>query len=251
MVGVGAKARIAGTGTKPRATSGEIAGTGSGACGVVADPRLPDAPDAPDDLSIVVRAQQDPAAFAPLYERYEPIVRGYCQRRLGNPEVAADAASRTFIRALQALPAFRPDPSRQGSTFRSWLFTIARHVVIDVHRRDRNHPSLDQPGRDGIPLGESAIAIDPSATPEDIAITNDLGNQLRDALARLPERQRQIVELRLAGLTGAEIAASLGMSLSAIKSAQFRAYTTLRTLLDDHHPDHPSTPPSKGDTHAS
>lgn len=74
-----------------------------------------------EDLAIVARAQRDPAAFAPLYQRYEPIVRGYCQRRLGDPEVAADATSRVFIRVLQALPNFRPDPSRSGSTFRSWL----------------------------------------------------------------------------------------------------------------------------------
>jgi RNA polymerase sigma factor (sigma-70 family) len=190
-----------------------------------------------DDLAIVAQAQRDPAAFAPLYRRYEPIVRGYCQRRLGDPEVAADATSRVFIRVLQALPDFRPDPARtgSGSTFRSWLFTIAHNIVVDTRRRDRNHPSLDRPGRDGQPSDAFAL-VDPSATPEEIALANEAARQLHAVLTRLPDRQRQIVELRLAGLSGAEIAASLGMSLSAIKSAQFRAYATMRTLLD-----HPNT----------
>ena len=208
------------------------------------------------ELAVVARAQQDPAAFAPLYQRYEPIVRGYCQRRLGDPHAAADATSRIFLRVLAALPAFRPDPARPGSTFRAWLFTIAHNVVIDTHRRDRKHPSLDQPGRDGIPLSESAAVIDPAASPEDIALANDLSRQVHDTLARLPERQRRIVELRLAGLTGAEIAEALGMSLSAVKSAQFRAYATMRTLLDDahdhdHHHPNPSPPPAEEVSRAS
>lgn len=95
--------------------------------------------DVPDELHIVAQAQQDPIAFAPLYQHYFPIVLGYCQRRLGDREVAADATSQVFIRALNALPKFLPDSSRPGSTFRSWLFTIAHNTVIDTHRRDR-HP---------------------------------------------------------------------------------------------------------------
>lgn len=204
-----------------------------------------------DDLAIVARAQRDPAAFAPLYLRYEPVVRGYCQRRLGDPEVAADATSRVFIRVLQALPDFRPDPSRNGSTFRSWLFTIAHNVVVDTHRRTRKHPSLDQPGvvRDGQPIAESLALVDPAALPEDVALANEAARQLHEVLTQLPDRQRQIVELRLAGLSGDEIAATLGTSLSAVKSAQFRAYATMRTLLDDHRP-HASIPAEEA-SHAS
>jgi len=212
---------------------------------VVTDRATPTAPD--DELRIVALAQQDPAAFAPLYLTYEPIVRGYCLRRLGNAEIAADATSQVFIRALKALPAFRPDPTRPGSTFRSWLFTIAHNIVIDTRRRDRKHPSLDAPDRTGVSIAESVAAIDPSRSPEDLAIARDLGRRVHDALRRLPERQRQIVELRLADLTGSEIAETLGMSISAVKSAQFRAYTTLRTLLD-----HPTQLADyEGDLHAS
>lgn len=190
---------------------------------------------ADDDVDVVTRAKQDPVAFAPLYVKYEPIIRGYCQRRLGNPEIAADATSQVFIRALNALPKFLPDSSRPGNTFRSWLFTIAHNTVIDTHRRDRHPLSLDAPGRDGT---ISPALIDLARSPEEHAITADTRRQVRQTLAKLPETQRQIVELRLAELTGAEIAETLGMSLSAVKSAQFRAYATLRDLLD--HPTRPS-----------
>lgn len=198
-----------------------------------------EAADVPDELHIVARAQQDPIAFAPLYQHYFPIVLVYCQRRLSDREVAADATSQIFIQALNALPKFQPESSRPGSTFRSWLFTIAHNIVVDTQRRDRKHQSLDVPGRnDATSLAGSSALIDPSRSPEEHAIAADTRRQVRQTLAKLPETQRQIVELRLADLTGAEIAETLGMSLSAVKSAQFRAYATLRDLLD--HPTRPS-----------
>ena len=180
------------------------------------------------DLAHVISAQHDLRAFAPLYERYYPIVYHYCLRHLGHPEVAADATSSIFIRAVAALPRFRPDPNRQGSTFRSWLFSIAHNVVVDHHRRARPTMSLDQPsGND--PLGTTLVSTD--LTPEEHALMQDDAGRVRRWLDHLPDRQQAIVELRLAGLTGEEIGQALGMSISAVKSAQFRAYATLRAVI--------------------
>jgi RNA polymerase sigma-70 factor (ECF subfamily) len=185
------------------------------------------------DLATVELAQADPRAFAPLYTRYAPIVLNYCRRRIADPDAAADATSLIFIRALAGLPAFRPDPSQSGSTFRSWLFTIAHNVVIDTRRRHRPHVSLDRRmGATGeASSGEAGWPADPSASPEELAIRADDSERVQAMLRRLPERQRRVVELRIAGLTGPEIARALGMSTSAVKSAQFRAYGTLRDLL--------------------
>ncbi len=55
-----------------------------------------------DDADLVAQAQLDRQAFAPLYARYADPVYRYCYRRLGHPEVAADATSQTFARALAA-----------------------------------------------------------------------------------------------------------------------------------------------------
>lgn len=60
---------------------------------------------------------------------------------------------------------------------------------------------------------------------------SDLRRAFKVAMADLTHGQREVVELRLAGLTGPEIADVLGMKLAAVKSTQFRAYTQLRKLL--------------------
>lgn len=180
------------------------------------------------DFDLVLAAQHDLRYFAPLYERYHPIVYHYCLRRLSHPEGAADATSIVFTRAIAGLPRFRPDPKRQGSTFRSWLFTIAHNVIVDQYRRHRPTMSLNETGTtESIedPLVSSYV------TPEDHALLQEDAARVRTWLGHLSERQRNIVELRLAGLSSEEIARTLDMSLSAIKSAQFRAYTTLRTII--------------------
>lgn len=191
-----------------------------------AEPAPGATPDA--ELATIRAAIERPEAFAPLYRRYAPVIYRYCHRRLGHPENAADATSQVFIKAIAGLRTFRPDPDNAGKTFRAWLFRIAHNVVADAHRRHRPQQSLDAPGADAeapIPL------VDPGATPEELAIAADDARAIRDALRCLPGRQREIVELRLAELTGEEIAEAMGMSLSAVKSAQFRAFATLRRVL--------------------
>jgi RNA polymerase sigma-70 factor (ECF subfamily) len=178
----------------------------------------------PGEAELLALAQHDINAFAPLYERYVQPVHLYCLRRLGNREDAADATSLVFTRALTGIRRFRPDPSRPGSTFRAWLFTIARNVVLDRYRRDRPHLSLDIPD-------EVWHISDPGKSPEEHAIHAEGARTVSGLLTDLPDRQRAVVELRLAGLTTAEIATALDMTESAAKSLQVRAYRTLREIV--------------------
>ena len=87
--------------------------------------------DTDGDQALVIAAQRDPRAFAPLYLRYVDAVYGYCHRRLGTKEVAEDATSLVFAKALAALPRYRSD----GGTFR-WSL-IAHNVVVDSRRTAR------------------------------------------------------------------------------------------------------------------
>lgn len=186
----------------------------------------------------ILHAQRDPHAFAPLYQRYVDAVFGYCYRRTSDQEAAADLTSQIFARALAALPRYQPQ-AREG-TFRSWLFSIAHNLVIDDHRTRRDHHPLDR-------IEEPR---DTTPSPEDQVIASEDRQALARAIASLTASQRQVVELRLAGLTGPEIAAVLRMRLPAVKSAQFRAYARLRDLLepdftlDRMPPAPPSTPES-------
>jgi RNA polymerase sigma-70 factor (ECF subfamily) len=170
------------------------------------------------DAQQVRAAQHDIRAFAPLYEAYFDRIYRYCLRSLRDPELAADATSETFIKALKALPRYR------SRSFRSWLFTIAHNVIVDTVRRRRPATSLDTIG----PLSDHA------PTPEEAYVAREAAGPVADALTRLPDKQRDIVELRIAGLSGQEIAEVLGMSVGAVRVAQFRAYSRLRELLRPH-----------------
>jgi RNA polymerase sigma-70 factor (ECF subfamily) len=171
-----------------------------------------------EDAQVVALAKRDPRAFAPLYARYFHPVYRYCFRRLGHPEAAADATAQVFTKALAALPRYRDD----APSFRSWLFAIAHNVITDDLRARRLVASMT--------AAAEIAAGGPS--PEDEVVSDETGRMVRDLLAQLPPDQRQILELRLAGLTGPEIAAALGRSLGSVKIAQVRAFARLRTTLE-------------------
>jgi RNA polymerase sigma-70 factor (ECF subfamily) len=194
------------------------------------------ADDPASEFAVITAAKADPRAFAPLYHAYAPAILRYCQRQLGHAELANDATAQTFTKAIAALGRFDTSASgnNPGATFRSWLFTIAHNVIVDLHRRNRRHLSLDNEPTSTW-LHASKRLTDPATSPEDQAIASERAQRLHAMLAALPERQRRIVELRLAGLSGIEIAASMGMTHGAVKSAQARAYSTLRDLLRDQH----------------
>jgi RNA polymerase sigma-70 factor, ECF subfamily len=168
-----------------------------------------------DEAALVALAQRDRRAFAPLYSRYFTPIYRYCYRRLGSPETAADATSQTFAKALAALPSCR------GESFRAWLFAIAHNVLNDGYRAK----TFDQP------LEEAHELLDRAPSPEDLAVEAEERRTLARLLSQLSDDQRQIVELRLAGLTSKEIASALGRTPNAIDQAQFRAINRLRALL--------------------
>jgi RNA polymerase sigma-70 factor, ECF subfamily len=181
------------------------------------------------DTDLVSRALSDRAAFGVLFDRYAESVYRYCYRRLGDRTAAEDATSQVFTKALQALPSYR---AREGSSFAAWLFVIAHNVSADAVRRNRVHDPLD-PSWDEVDLGPSV---------EETVVAIEEAHAVRGLLQRLPADQRRAMELRLAGLTGPEIATVLGRSHRAVKMLHFRAIGTLRTLLGV-----PGTPIDRGD----
>lgn len=166
-----------------------------------------------DDAALVAAAQADPRAFAPLYARYLQPVYRYCYRRLGTSAAAEDATSEVFVKVLAGLPRYHED------SFRGWLFTIAHHVTVDALRQYCPQEPLEAAGE----------AVDTALTPEEEIVSAETQRAL---LARLPDDQRHVVELRLAGLTGGEIAGVLGRSVGSVKALQFRALARLRRALD-------------------
>jgi RNA polymerase sigma-70 factor, ECF subfamily len=170
------------------------------------------------DAVAVAAAQRNPAAFAPLYRAYFDPVYRYCHRSLGNPDAAADATQEVFARALASIRTTRVHD------FRPWLFSIAHNVITDHHRRRGRRPNPS-------PLVAIAERPDPAPGPEAEAIQEDERSTVHAFLAQLPADQRAVVELRLADLSGAEVAEILGKSVGSVRVAQFRAFRRLRDLM--------------------
>ena len=180
-----------------------------------ARPAAPVTEASASDAELVALAMADPRQFALLYARYLDHVHRYCYRRLGSREAAEDATSLVFTKALAAFPHYR------DASFRAWLFTIAHHVVTDRYRAERPEYALET----------AADIQDAAPSPEDLALAADERRGVMVLLAALPVHQRQVVELRLAGLTGTEIAQALGRSRANVDVTQYRAVSRLRTQL--------------------
>ncbi len=177
--------------------------------------------DLASDAEMVLAAQSDPHEFAALFTRYWDVVLRYCRLRLLDRQEAEDAASQVFVDAYAGLHHFA-DRGVEGS-FRAWLLTIAHHEVVNRHRYRTRHPAS--------PLDAAGDVRDQNPSPEHAAIAAGDLAQVVALLGQLPVRSREVVELRLAGLTDREIAAVLGVSGEAVRQAQSRAVSRLRGLM--------------------
>lgn len=168
-----------------------------------------------EDDAIVRAALADIDAFAPLYQRYATPMYRWMYRETGDPDIAADLTAQAFMQALQRLHQYNP---QRATSFRAWLFAITKNLLRDSWRRYR-------------PTALPPDLSDASPGPEEIAIHLSLMDDVRAALASLPDRQREIIELRLSGLSMREVAEIQNASENAVKVAQTRAFKTLRTIL--------------------
>lgn len=175
--------------------------------------------DAPGDHQIALGAIANPAMFELLFSKYwGPILR-YCSMRVADPADAEDAAIRVMTNAFAALPRF----ASGSGQFRSWLFAIAHNEVVNVYRTQSRQRTS--------PMPEEVDLIDPTPTPEQLALASDDQRELWRLLEGLPQRSREVVELRLSGFTGQEIASLLGISDGAVRQAQSRALDQLRQIV--------------------
>jgi RNA polymerase sigma-70 factor, ECF subfamily len=158
-------------------------------------------------------ARSDRLAFAELYERYVDKVYTYVYYRTGNRALTEDIVSDTFLKALDRINDFVP----QGGGFGAWLYRMARNQMVDYRRRE---------GR-LLPIHESMP--DRSDSPEQQAIRQETGNDLRQLVAELPEEQKEAVILKYSlGLKNREIAGVMDKSETAVSSLLHRALENLR-----------------------
>ena len=151
-----------------------------------------------------------------MYEDHVWRVYGFLAYRLDDRGSVEDLTQATFERALRAWGRFDPRRASEGA----WLLAIARNLLIDHLRRDRS--------RQLEPLDEGTLPA--VAGPEERLTT---APELAAALAQLGERDREVLALRFGGdLTGAEIAALLGLKLANVQQITSRSLRRLRELLE-------------------
>ncbi|HMK98115.1 MAG TPA: sigma-70 family RNA polymerase sigma factor [Acidimicrobiales bacterium] len=169
-----------------------------------------------DDANVEAAKRGEPSSWEAAYLAYGRGLMGYLMVRLENRDDAAEAVSETFARAIDRASSFRGD----AYAFRAWLFTIARNVSTDQHRRRaRLVTAPDQP--------ESEDRSQPSG--EEITILNDDIQQLRKGFSCLPKADQEILWLRIcSGLSAADVGAVVGKRAGAVRMQQMRALDSLR-----------------------
>jgi len=166
----------------------------------------------------------DRHAVERLLGSVRPLVARYCRARVGRNErayaSADDVAQEVCLAVLTALPTYR----EQGRPFLAFVYGIAAHKVADAHRvsaRNRSEPVAE------VPDGPS-LTVD----PEENALLGSLSVRLGRLLRGLPDKQREILLLRVVvGLTAEETAEAIGSTPGAVRVAQHRALAKLRTSV--------------------
>lgn len=178
-----------------------------------------------EEQTWVAQAQQgDDEAFTKLVETYQTPVFNLCYRMLGEPELAEDAAQETFLRAYQHL--HRYDQKRP---FPTWLLSIAAHYCIDrLRRRKFSMFSMDVEDEDG---NSFEIPDMDAPSPESEAITGQTNERVQAMLKDLDATDRAAIIMRYwYDYSEKEIAESLNLTVSAVKSRLHRARKELAGL---------------------
>ncbi len=183
-------------------------------------------PSPTDDALVEAFQAGELAAFDLLVLRWQRRILGTIYRILGSEEEARDLCQEAFLKAFRGLKDFKGE-----ARFSSWLYQIALNLCRDRmrRRRGRSFVSLDAIGEDqGSPKAYSR-----DAGPLELAEQGSLRGLVQGALATLPEEQREVIVLKeYEDLTFLEIALTLQVPLSTVKTRLYRGLVNLRGQLE-------------------
>ena len=180
-------------------------------------------PQREDHDLLIAAGRGDREAFGLLVERHHRGVIQFVHRFLWNVgrDAAEDLAQDVFLSAWRAAPSYEP-----RAQVRTWLLQIATNACLNYRRRGRLRRAMSLADEDRAEIAGGGPG------PAEAAETRERAAEVRQAVTALPPRQRAAIILRhYQGLTYAEIAEVLGISVSAVESMLFRARRTLRENL--------------------
>lgn len=187
-------------------------------------PVRPESRDAELDGVVSAAIAGDRQSVSWLLGYIRPIVVRYCRTRIGRQErsfaSADDVAQEVCLAVLTALPTYRS----QGRPFLAFVYGIAGHKVADAYRHAARNISE--------PVPEVPDTVITEGGPEQQALYRELSTEMGKLLDVLPPKQREILVLRVVvGLSAEETASAVGSTPGAVRVAQHRAISRLRTLL--------------------
>ena len=166
----------------------------------------------------------DPQAVETLIGAVRPAVLRYCRSRLatysGGVDAADDVAQETCVAVLRVLPRYQDT----GAPFAAFVYAIAANKVADAQRRFSRSAML---------VEEFPEQTETSLTPEEQAMAAVDQRSAMQLLNRLPDRMRDVLTLRAAGLNAEQVGEQVGMTANAVRVAQHRAGAKLRLILEE------------------
>lgn len=181
--------------------------------------------DSYDDATLgQLIARRDQAAIEELYDRHGSASYGLARRVVADEQLAQDVVQEVFLAIWRGAATY--DGSR--GSLSTWLFALTHHKSVDAVRRSQRHSGRRAP--------EDALNTQPDPTPavDEQAIASVRRDQVRAALADLPEPQRRAVMLAyFGGYSQSEIAQLTGTPLGTVKTRTLAALRRLRTALDE------------------
>lgn len=183
---------------------------------------LPD--PAPDDPLLARIRRGDREAVIETYERYFAPLYQYVRFKVGDATLAEDIVSEVFVTLIESLGT----RSAPRAHLRGWLFRVARSHISN-YLGERHHPSIADMPIDEL---EDWMPAPPDSNPDQHTLDLFDLQRVRHALRMLADDHQEVLVLRFGQrLSLKETADIMGKSVSAVKSLQFRAMTTLREIL--------------------
>ncbi len=176
--------------------------------------------DEPSDAELISRWRNgEGLAATRLVERHAPALARYVVGE-GERDAVDEVVQDTFVRAFAAIDSFRGE-----SAFRTWLFTIARRLVLDRRRSERRSRVIAT-----VEEGDAVTSFDAL----DTMVADESMMRVRRAVAALSQKQREVFTLRLEqGLSYKEIAELVGSTEGAARVHYHNAMRAVKEFLDD------------------
>lgn len=171
-----------------------------------------------DEALVALVARSSDAALGELYDRHSRTAYGLALRVVRDAALAEDVVQEAFLGVWRSATGFVPERARAST----WIMTFVHRRAVDLVRREER--------RRAEPLDHADEPL--TGSTEDVAWLRLERERVQQALAKLPDQQREAIELAYyGGFTQAQLAERLGQPLGTIKSRVFNGLGRLRELL--------------------